>query len=190
MLPAGWFVFTWEDLSGSYRKNYETTKSLLFMIMTMLVFVAALNVLSSLVMLVLEKRQEIGILKCTGTSPKEIRDTYLFIGAFVGILGALGGIAAGLAVSLSLNSLISAMEVAVNTVWRFFTTVFSDRSADEIKKIQLINTAYYLERIPVTFQGLKVLIAGLFTVGLSVVAALFPAHKAAGIKPLDVIRKH
>jgi lipoprotein-releasing system permease protein len=185
-LPSGWFVYSWDELSGSYRNNFQTTRGILVLIMAMLVLVAVINVASSLIMIVLERSQEIGILKCTGTSPEDVSGMFLMIGMLVGVTGAVAGLVPGIFISLFYNQIIRGIEGFVN----FFIRLADLVIPGQMEAVTLINTSYYLESVPVRLQAAPILTVFIFTVLLSVVVSGIPAYRAGRIRPLDVIRKH
>lgn len=185
-LPSGWFAYSWEEQAGSYRNNFQTTRWILVLIMTLLVVVAAFNVASSLSMIVLERSQEIGILKCAGTSPHDISQLFLIIGLLVGLAGGVIGLGCGIMISLFYNQLIRGLEAGINGVIHLVDLMVPG----QLDSVTLINTSYYLETVNVRFQGTAVVLVFLFTLLLSVFAAVYPAWRAGRVRPLDVIRKH
>jgi lipoprotein-releasing system permease protein len=177
-----WRAYTWETLNRSDINSYETTRSMLMVIMAMLVLVAVINVSSSLIMLIVENRQSIGILKCLGTSPAGIRRIYRLTGLFVGIGGALAGCGAGLLISCYVNGLIA----FVNGTGRMIQRVLGIPGED----FSLMNADHYLQVIPVDIQWGWVAAVGLGAALLSWLTSAVPASRAGRIRPLDVIRKY
>jgi lipoprotein-releasing system permease protein len=157
---------------------------MLIIIMAMLVVVAVLNVSSSLVMLIVENRQSIGILKCMGASPAGIRRIYRLTGLFVGLGGALFGCLAGTLMSYYINELI----IGANGIIGFFKGLFS--SGQEGEAYTLLNSAYYIQTIPVELRWNSILLIGVLASLLSWISSAIPATRAAKIRPLEVIRKY
>jgi lipoprotein-releasing system permease protein len=174
VLPDGWRLYTWFDLERSQYMSFKTTKALLVFIMALILVVAAVNISSSLVMLVIEKQQEIAFLKSIGAHPSQITGAFVWAGFFTGLFGAIFGTALGALISLKINEIIVFLELVLN---RF-------------GEITILNPDFYLEKIPVKPAPLQLLSVGIFALGLSVLASLVPARKVAGIKPLEVLRKH
>ncbi|MBN2625985.1 MAG: ABC transporter permease [Spirochaetales bacterium] len=177
-----WRAYTWETLNRSDINSYETTRSMLMVIMAMLVLVAVINVSSSLIMLIVENRQSIGILKCLGTSPAGIRRIYRLTGLFVGIGGALAGCGLGLLISRYVNGLIAFVNGAGRLVQRVLGIPGEEFS--------LMNAEHYLQVIPVDIQWGWVAAVGIGAALLSWLTSAVPASRAGRIRPLDVIRKY
>ena len=155
---------------------------MLMVIMAMLVLVAVINVSSSLIMLIVENRQSIGILKCLGTSPAGIRRIYRLTGLFVGIGGALAGCGLGLLISRYVNGLIAIVNGAGRLVQRVLGIPGEEFS--------LMNAEHYLQVIPVDIQWGWVAAVGIGAALLSWLTSAVPASRAGRIRPLDVIRKY
>lgn len=190
ILPERWGMYTWENLNKAQQENYHTTRILLIFIMALIVCVAIINISSSLVMLVLEKSEEVSILKCIGASPSDISLAYVFTGIFTGITGTIAGLSAGLLISIKINEVIYGIERILNgilTLFRFILKPFIEFSNEPV---QLLNSSYYLDNIPVTINGGDILVIFLLTILLTVVSSAIPAVKAGKIKPLEVLRKH
>ncbi len=176
-LGEGWTAYVWTDLNRYLLSNLNTTRGILLVIMALIIIVAVVNVLTSLIMLTLERRREIGILKCTGTSPRDITRTFLLAGIFAAAAGTLVGSAGGLLVSRFINEIISAVE--------FLLGLFTSGPAPK-----LLDEGYYLQTIPVTIRWGATAVIALSTFALSLLAAALPASRASRLKPLDVLRKH
>jgi lipoprotein-releasing system permease protein len=179
-----WRAYTWQSLNRSRLSSYDTTRSMLIIIMAMLVVVAVLNVSSSLVMLIVENRQSIGILKCMGASPAGIRRIYRLTGLFVGLGGALFGCLGGTLMSCYINELIG----GANGIIGFFKGLFSSGQEGEV--YTLLNSAYYIQTIPVELRWDSILFIGVSATLLSWISSAIPAARAAKIRPLEVIRKY
>ena len=90
-LGAGWVVLSWKDLGRAQFLSFSTSRALLLAIMGLLVLIAALSISSSLVMLVLERAEEIAMLKSIGVPPRLVSRAYLWTGMLVGMAGSLAG---------------------------------------------------------------------------------------------------
>ena len=190
ILPNRWGMYTWQNLNRAQQENYQTTRVLLIFIMALIVCVAIINISSSLVMLVLEKSEELSILKCIGASPSDITLSYIFTGLFTGIIGALIGISSGLIISVNINGIIFGVEKLINffvSIFRFALSPFMNMSG---QSFQLLNNAYYLDNIPVTINPGELLLIFILTILLSAASSTIPAIKAGKIKPMEVLRKH
>jgi lipoprotein-releasing system permease protein len=179
-LPERWIAYDWRELNRYLLGNLESTRDILLFIMALIILVAVINVLTSLIMLTLERRREIGILKCTGTSPGQITATFLMAGMLAALAGTITGLGGGLLVARFINQIIAAVEA----VMAILTT------GGPAQTPKLLDEGYYLQNIPIHIRwGATALIGGA-TFGLSVLASVIPASRAAGLKPLEVLRKH
>jgi lipoprotein-releasing system permease protein len=155
------------------------------------VMVAAVNVSSSVLMIVFERRLDIGILKAVGASPSSLALAFLIAGAATGLLGTALGIALGLLVAVNVNQLISAIQAALNAgVW--FASLVRNSfvpSAGALETVTLFNSAYYLQKIPIRIDAIEVVLAAAGTLLLSALASYIPAARAARVRPLEVLKK-
>jgi len=178
-LPDRWMVYDWKDLNRYLLSNLENTRNILLFIMALIILVAVFNVMSSLIMLTLERQREIGILKCTGSSPSDITRTFIIAGMLASAAGTLAGLGGGLLVSHFINQIISGIE--------FFLGWFSGTGGS---RPELLNEGYYLQYIPVHIRWKETAVIGIATFILSLAASAYPASRAAKLKPLDVLRRH
>lgn len=185
-LAAGDFwVRTWFDVERSRYMSFRTTKNLLAFIMMLIVVVATVNISSTLVMMVLEKRHEIAILKSTGASPKDVQLIFIFGGFLTGVAGAGLGLVVGLLVTIHVNEILLAIESVTNVVLSLGGMV----RGEALSPIEIFNTDFYLEAIPIRLQYRDLLVVVSSTIGLSAVVSLLPARRAAAIRPLQVLQK-
>lgn len=189
-LGAGWAVYTWYELERAQYKSFQTTKALLLFIMVLILVVASVNISSSLVTMVIEKRQEIAILKSTGAHPHGIALAFVITGLLTGVVGTIVGLAVGMAVSLNINAVISGLESITTGVSILAARLLAPFVSLPEAQIDLFNASFYLERIPVRVEPAELLAIGAFSIALATAAAYFPARGAARIRPLDVMRKH
>lgn len=173
---------TWYRMQKSMYESLYTTRMLLIFIMAIIVLVASVNITSSMIIMVIERRQDIAILKSCGADNGQIRNAFIITGMMTGISGALAGTIAGLLISVNVNALM-----------RFFQALSgwfnSLRRADDSYSI-LSASKYYLEEIPVDIEPGKIIAVGVGAIVLSVLAAVLPSHKAGKMMPLDIMRKH
>lgn len=191
VLPPDFRLATWRELEYSRLASFRTTRALLLFIMALVVLVAAVNVSSSVLMIIHERRLDIGILKAVGAGPGPLAAAFLAAGAVTGALGTTLGIALGLLVAVNINQLIAAIQTVLNAgVWiaSILRAPFLP-SAPPIEPVTLFNSAYYLQMIPVRVDAVEVAAAAFGTLLLSALASYFPARRAAGVRPLEVLRK-
>lgn len=190
-VPEGFSVYTWKELNRAQLQSFTTTRMLLLFIMLLIVFVAAVNVSSALVMLVMERRREIAILKSTGATPSVITFSFLFAGFLTGMGGVLVGIPAGILCAIHINGIFSFMERAINGGAEIVRLVSfaGDKAAQASAPIRLLDPAYYLETIPVHLHAPELFMIAAGTLVLSVLVSVLPAYRAGQEKPLDTLRK-
>ncbi|HUZ16837.1 MAG TPA: FtsX-like permease family protein [Spirochaetia bacterium] len=190
-MSGEWYVYTWYDIEKPMYKTFETTKNLLLFIMVLIVIVASVNISSSLVMLVIEKRSEIAILKGLGGSPRGISRSFVFAGFIIGVSGTALGLLLGLLAAVNINQVISGIQLAINgaiDLWRLLLSPFTH--AEMPSHITLLSSSYYLSTIPIRIDWPEIAIVGMVTVTLATAAAWFPARQASQIKPLEILRRY
>jgi len=178
-LPDRWTAYDWRELNRYLLGNLESTRDILLFIMALIIIVAVSNVLSSLVMLTLERQREIGILKCTGASPRQITRTFVAAGLLASLAGTLAGLGGGVLVARFINEIIAGVEAVLN--------LFGSRNGEGIR---LLDEGYYLQYIPIRMRWTATAVIGAATFLLSLGASAIPASRAARLKPLEVLRKH
>ncbi len=186
-LPDGFSVYTWKELNRSQFQLFTTTRTLLLFIMMLIVFIASVNVSSALVMLVMERRREIAILKSSGASPSGITFAFLFAGFFTGLGGVIAGLPVGIFCSIHINGLFARMEKILNAANNFFYILTFSKGTPPV--IHLLNPEYYLEVIPVHLRAEELFLIASGTIVLSVLVSILPAIRAGQEKPLDTLRK-
>ena len=189
-LPEEARAVSWYDLERANYKSFQTTRALLIFVMALIVAVATINISSSLIMVVIEKTEEIGVLKAMGADPGEITRTFVLTGLCIGFAGVVLGLSLGLVVALNINSILAGAEVLVN--WLVFA---ARKIASPIlpvlssTPVRLFNAEFYLEQIPIRIKIGELFAVSAASLLLSALAAFFPARAAGRIKPLEVLRK-
>jgi lipoprotein-releasing system permease protein len=164
-----YYVSDWTRVHMSLFRSIRDTKSLLFVILLLVVAVAAFNIVAALVMVVKEKRADIAILRTLGAGPRNILAAFTIQGAFIGLAGTAAGAALGITLSINLESLVHALEHVLGTH-------FLD------PKIYLMGD---LPAYPELGDVLR--ICGVAFV-LCTLATLYPAWRAALIQPAEALR--
>lgn len=180
-------VYNWEQLNDSTYTNFRTSKVLLIFVMFLIVLVASVNISSSLVMIVMERRRETAILKSMGADSRGIRNAFILTGFFTGLGGVICGTPLGILCGLKVNEIILFMEKTVNFGVKFFYDITS--SSKEFIPVQILNPEYYMSHIPVKIPAAEIAAVALCTVVLSVIVSLIPSIKAGKEKPLEIMRK-
>lgn len=180
-------VYRWDQLNRSQYENFSSTKILLIFIEFLIVLVAAVNISSALIMLVLERRREIAILKSLGASSRGVSLSFLMTGFACGAGGLLLGIPLGLLFSVNINGIISFSEKLLNCVFKGLYFLMNNDIIN-YKQIRLLDEEYYLKVIPIDIPFGDLFLIGVATLLLSLAASLLPASKAGKEKPLDTLR--
>jgi lipoprotein-releasing system permease protein len=184
-------VASWDQIEYARLASFRTTKALLLFIMALVVIVASVNVSSSVLMIIFERRHDLGILKSVGAGPRSLSAAFLFAGFSTGFLGAVGGVAAGLLVAVNINSVIAGLEWAVNGILALASFVVStmNPSSAPLSPFRVFNSAYYLKSIPIRIEAGEVIAAAIATLLLSALASYLPAARASRTRPLDILRR-
>lgn len=169
------YVLRWDQINATQFENFSSTKALLLVIMILIVLVASINISSAIVMIVMERKKEIAILKSMGASSFGVMTSFLIAAFFAGASGVLLGIPAGLLISYNVNEIIWAVEKTAG--------IFSDSS------FKLLSPDFYLQTIPIVIPYKEIGIIAAGTVVLSVLVSLLPSVRAGMSKPLDTLRK-
>jgi lipoprotein-releasing system permease protein len=168
-LGGGFFVSDWTRNHANFFQSIELTKSVLFVILLMIVFVAAFNIVSTLVMIVKEKQADIAILRTLGAGPRNVLATFALQGTLIGLAGTLCGAALGAVVALNVERLVALLEAIVG--FRF-----------------LDEKVYYMSELPAYIEWQDVLqVCGVAFV-LCAIATLYPAWRAARTAPAEALR--
>lgn len=185
-LPPGFSVYQWKDIQRNLFESLASTRTMLLLIMAITVAVAAVNVSSALTTLVLERGQEIAVMKSLGASPADLARIFSLGGAALGALGAVIGAGGGLLVSMRINQILARLERMLNALREL-----SARLSGGLPPVpyRILDPAYYLASIPVQIPFAEIAAVVAATVGLSYLAALGPARRAAALSPLEGFRK-
>jgi lipoprotein-releasing system permease protein len=162
-------VTDWRQRNVTFFAALEVERNVMFMILTLIVLVAALNIISGMTMLVKDKGHDIAILRTMGASRSAILRIFLITGSAIGVAGTLAGFLLGLIVCLNVE------EIRQFVSWLTTTELFSPE-------------LYYLSRLPADIQAGETLSVLLMALGLSFVATIYPAWRAARLDPVDALR--
>ena len=151
----------WKMMNRSLFSAIKLEKVTMFIILTMIILVGALNIISSLVMLVMEKHRDISILRTMGASSKSIMYIFLFQGLFVGLAGTFLGLISG---------------------------TFLCQILEKYKFIKLPPDVYYITTLPVKMEWMDTFLISLAAIFISFVATIFPSRQAATVNPVESLR--
>ncbi len=180
-------VFRWDEINASQLQNFSSTRLMLVFVMALIVLVAAVNISSALVMLVMEKRREIAILKSLGGTPNGITLAFLLTGAAAGWTGLSAGLPIGLLVAVNINAIISFSESALNAALHVCSVLGG--SPDGFSHVALLNPAYYLTEIPVSIPFKELFFMYSAVIVLSLAVSVLPSVRAGKENPLEIFRK-
>ena len=180
--------YRWDQVHEAEFENFSSTKVMLVFVMLLIVLVASINISSAIVMLVMERRKEIAILKSIGATPSGITFAFIITGMTCGLGGLALGLPFGLLAAVNANQILNFIEKVVN----FFVRagyLLKGFPVEEIKAIKLMDPAYYLQIIPVNLPFSQILLIAVSTVLLALIVSIIPSVKAGQEKPLDILRK-
>jgi len=168
-LDPGLLVRDWTRQNRTWFAAVQLEKRMMFIILTLIVAVAAFNLVSTLVMTVTDKRADIAILRTLGASPRSIMGIFMVQGAMVGIIGTGAGLLLGLGVAFNIDTLVPALE-------RLLGASF------------LPQDVYLISRMPSDPQQGDILPVGLISLALSFVATIYPSWRASRVNPAEALR--
>lgn len=159
----------WSQQNRNYFAAVKTEKTMMFIILTLIIAVAAFNLVSTLVMTVTEKQADIAILRTLGASPSSIMKIFMIQGAVAGLLGTAIGVISGVVISLNIDVIVPFIE-------RLLGIHF------------LPKEVYVISSLPSDLRWSDVLTIGLVAVSLSFVATIYPSWRGARVKPAEALR--
>lgn len=168
-LGSRYLVRTWTELNPALFGALRVEKTVMFVILTLIIVVAALNILSMLIMIVMEKTKDIGILRALGATRLSIARLFMAQGCVIGFLGICLGLSGGLAIAFNLNSIATWLERV------FGISVFPP-------------TIYYLDHIPTQINAPDVISVVVATSLLVLLAGTYAAFRAARLVPVEALR--
>ncbi len=162
-------ILDWQQANSSFFQAVQVERNVMFLILTLIILVAAFNIVSSLVMLVKEKGRDIAILRTMGASKGAILRIFVMCGAAIGVVGTVIGVALGLVISLNIESIRQWLQ---------------GLTGQELFQAEI----YFLSRLPAVVDPREVVEVALMALGLSLVATLYPAFRAARLDPVEALR--
>lgn len=168
---GGVYVSDWTREHLNFFRSIQLTRSIMFVILLMVVAVAAFNIVSTLVMVVREKRGEIAILRTLGAAPAGIVGIFMTQGAIIGVVGTLLGVALGVTVASNLDVLVGLVEQVLGT--RF-----------------LAPDIYFISDFPTRLQWSDVTVIAGIALALALSSTLYPAWRGAAMPPAESLRHY
>ena len=162
-------LFDWQQANASFFGALQVERNVMFLILTLIILVAAFNIISSLIMLVKDKSRDIAILRTMGAARGSIMRIFLMAGASVGVVGTVAGFALGVAFCANIETIRQWLQSLMG--WQLFPA--------EI---------YFLSRMPAKMDPVEVVYVVAMALGLSFLATLYPSWRAARLDPVEALR--
>ncbi len=168
-LNQAYLVSNWTDEYSAYFKAIRMEKTMMFFILVLIIAVAAFNLVSSLVMIVNDKRPEIAILRTLGASPRSIMTIFMVQGCLVGLIGTALGVLGGILLASNATQIVNDVQ--------------------QLMHVQLISSSvYFVDYLPSRLEWRDVINIGIIAIVLSLVATIYPAWTASRTQPADALR--
>jgi lipoprotein-releasing system permease protein len=163
------FMVDWRQRNATFFNALQVERNVMFLILTLIVLVAALNIISGLIMLVKDKGHDIAILRTIGATQGAVMRVFLITGASIGVIGTLTGFAVGTIICLNVESIRQFMS------WLTNTELFSPE-------------LYFLSRLPAEMDAGETAAVVVMALTLSLLATLYPSWRAARLDPVEALR--
>jgi lipoprotein-releasing system permease protein len=168
-LPVDAEVRDWTQNHANFFRAVAIEKRVMFIILTLIVAVAAFNIVSAQVMVVTDKQADIAILRTLGAAPSSVMAIFMIQGALVGFIGTLIGVVGGVLLALNVETVVPVLE-------RVLGFQFLDKSV------------YYISDLPSDLQRADVIVIAAIALALAFVATIYPSWRAARVNPADALR--
>ena len=168
--PYGsYYVSDWTEQHANFFRAVQMEKRVMFVILALIVAVAAFNIVSTLVMAVTDKRADIAILRTLGASPNSVMWVFIVQGALIGVIGTLLGMVGGVLIALNIETIVPFIE-------HLFGVQF------------LAKDVYYISDLPSDLEWGDVIVITTVSLVLSLLATLYPSRRAAKTNPAEALR--
>jgi lipoprotein-releasing system permease protein len=168
-LPGIYYISDWTRQHANYFKAVATEKTVMFLILSLLVGIAAFNIVSTLVMVVQEKQSDIAILRTLGATPRSIMLVFMVQGSLIGFVGTGVGVALGILLALNVETLMPLLQAATGHQ-------FLDPSI------------YYISDLPSELKASDVIRISVLSLALGLLSTLYPAWRASRVQPAEALR--
>jgi lipoprotein-releasing system permease protein len=168
-LPQDVFASDWTRSHANFFRAVEIEKRLMFIILSIIILVAAINIISTLVVAVTDKQADIAILRTLGAAPGSVMQIFIVQGMVIGVIGTLAGVGVGIVTALNIDVIVPAIERALSIKF-------------------LSKDVYLIPDLPSDLQSADVLAVSLLALGLSFLATLYPSWRAARVNPAEALR--
>ena len=163
------YMIDWRQRNATFFNALQVERNVMFLILTLIVLVAALNIVSGLIMLVKDKGSDIAILRTMGASQGAIMRIFLITGSSIGVVGTLAGFLLGTVVCLNIDSIRRFL------AWLTHTDLFNPE-------------LYFLSKLPADMNFRETAAVVVMALGLSLLATLYPSWRAARLDPVEALR--
>jgi lipoprotein-releasing system permease protein len=163
------YIRDWTQQHANFFKAIEMEKRMMFIVLALIIMVAAFNIVSTMVMVVTDKQKDIAVLRTIGASPASIQTIFMVQGLIIGVVGALMGIVGGVTISLNIDVIVPFIENLFG--FKFFP-------AD----------IYYISKIPSDLHWEDVWVVSGLAFILTLLATIYPARRAAKTQPAEALR--
>jgi len=163
------YISDWTRSHANFFRAVQIEKTMMFIILLLIVAVAAFNIVSTLVMAVTDKQPDIAILRTLGASPGGIMQIFIVQGALIGVIGMLLGVAGGIALAVNIDVVVPFLE-------RLLSIRFLSREV------------YYITELPSDLQRGDVVVIALVSLALSLLATIYPSWRASRVNPAEALR--
>jgi lipoprotein-releasing system permease protein len=168
-LPQDVYASDWTRSHANFFRAVEIEKRLMFIILSIIILVAAINIVSTLVVAVADKQADIAILRTLGATPGSVMQVFIVQGMVIGVIGMLAGVGVGIVTALNIDVIVPAIERALSIKF-------------------LSKDVYLIPDLPSDLQSGDVIAVSLMALGLSFLATLYPSWRAARVNPAEALR--
>ncbi len=168
-LPGNYWVIDWTQRHANFFRALKTEKTVMFVILTLIVAVAAFNIISTLVMMVSDKQSDIAVLRTLGASPGSILKIFMIQGTIIGVVGISLGVIGGVWLALNVETLVPAIESMLGQKF-------------------LSPDVYYISDLPSDMHWQDVITISVIAFILCLLATIYPALRAARTQPAEALR--
>ena len=168
-IPPDLRIYDWRQSNGSFFNALQVERNVMFLILTLIILVAAFNIVSSMIMLVKDKAKDIAILRTIGASRRSMLKIFILTGGMIGVAGTAAGTALGIGFALNIESIRQALQSLTGT---------------ELFSAEI----YFLTQLPAQVDWIEVISVVIMALVISLLATLYPAWRAARLDPVEALR--